>query len=149
MDVRDDAEAVRASGGKLRGLRRFARGRGEWGLTDSHETRYGEALPGNRSNHGRSARFDYSPRMHHSDGLVSERTPEGHIRIGLTHGGDPFNRNTPVIWVYFTEETLASMMCHLARRGETGETFREALAFIQATGIEDENQQPGGSKPTP
>lgn len=88
-------------------------------------------------------------RMHHSDGLVSERTPEGVIRIGLTHGGDPFNKNTPVIWFNFTEHTLASMMAHLARRGEHGETFREALAFIQETGIEDdhENTQPDGSAP--
>lgn len=30
-----------------------------------------------------------------------------------------------------TESELASIVAHLSRRGETGDTFREALAFIQ------------------
>lgn len=83
-------------------------------------------------------------RMHISDGFVAERThdEERPIRVGLSHGGDPFNHHTPVVWCTFTESEFASLMAHVARRGETGETHKEALAFLQATGIEDD--EPNG-----
>lgn len=90
-------------------------------------------------------------RMQHSGGFVSERTHDSvhPIRIGVTNGGDPFDKDTPVLWFNFTEQAFASMVAHLARRGETGETFREALTLIQETGIEDEtdNVQPDGAAP--
>lgn len=80
-------------------------------------------------------------RMHIKDGFVAERTPDAErpIRIGLSHGGDPFNTHTPVVWCDFTESEFASVVAHVARRGETGDTFREALGFLQATGIEDDD----------
>jgi hypothetical protein len=79
-------------------------------------------------------------RLHMKDGFVAERTQDEGcpIRIGLAHGGDPFNVQTPVVWCNFTEAQFASLMAHVARRGETGETYQEALAFLQHTGIESE-----------
>ena len=79
-------------------------------------------------------------RLHIDDGFVIERTPDAKtpIVLGLTHGGDPFNKHTPIVRIWLSEEQVASIMAHVARRGETGDTFREALAFLQATGIEDD-----------
>lgn len=79
-------------------------------------------------------------RLHLHDGFVSERTHDAErpIRIGLSHGGDPFNPHVPVVWCELTEAECASLMAHVARRGETGETYAEALRFLQATGIETE-----------
>ena len=80
-------------------------------------------------------------RMHIADGFIIERTPDAKtpIVLGLTHGGDPFNLNTPIVRIWLSESQCASIMAHIARRGETGDTYREALAFLQATGIEDED----------
>lgn len=76
-------------------------------------------------------------RMHVNKGFVAERTHDAErpIRIGLSHGGDPFNQHTPVVWCEFTESEFASLMAHVARRGETGDTHREALRFLEETGI--------------
>jgi hypothetical protein len=70
-------------------------------------------------------------RMHLKDGLVCERQASGGIRLGVTHGGDPFNEHTPVLWFDFTEEAFASMVAHASRRGESGMTFSEALVLLQ------------------
>ena len=79
-------------------------------------------------------------RMHIDAGFIVERTTDltTPIVLGLTHGGDPFNVNTPIVRIWLTESQVASIMAHVARRGETGDTYREALAFLQATGIEDD-----------
>lgn len=72
-----------------------------------------------------------SGRMHLRDGLVLQRAADGTIEIGLALGGDPHNEHTRVVVFTFTEFEFASAVAHAARRGETGETFREALALIQ------------------
>jgi hypothetical protein len=80
-------------------------------------------------------------RMSIHDGFVAERTHdiEHPIRIGLSHGGDPLNPHTPIVWCELSESQCASLMAHIAKRGETGDTYREALAFLSASGIEDES----------
>jgi len=79
-------------------------------------------------------------RMHLQDGLVLERTHDATrpIRLGLTHGGDPFSVHTPVVWFAFTESEFASAVAHAARRGETGAVHAEALTLLQQDSFEDE-----------
>lgn len=63
------------------------------------------------------------------DGLALERTERGiEIRV---RGSATFTEDFEVV---LTDSEFASVVAHASRRGETGDTYREALDFLEREG---------------